>query len=57
MLLCLDMMRIVTVKIPEAWLKGIDGLVKDGMYQNRSATIRAGIRDLLKKEAWKNEIA
>ena len=55
--MCLNMMKIVTVKIPEAWLKGIDGLVKDGMYQNRSAAIRAAIRDLLKKEVWKNEIA
>ncbi len=48
-------MKIVTVKIPEAWLRGIDTLVKDGMYQNRSATIRAAIRDLLKRELWKDE--
>ncbi len=33
----LGMMKIVTIQIPEAWLKGTDVLVKDGIYQNRSA--------------------
>ena len=52
-----DMMKIVTVKVPEAWLRGIDALVRDGMYQNRSAAVRAAIRDLLKREVWKDELA
>lgn len=46
-------MRAVTVRLPEAMLEGIDELIKAGMYQNRSAAIRAAVRDLLKKELWK----
>jgi len=46
-------MRLVTVKLPEALLDGIDELVKAGMYENRSAAIRAAVRDLLKNELWR----
>ncbi len=48
-------MKLVTVKLPEAILDGLDELVKAGMYQNRSAAIRAAVRDLLKKELWKSD--
>ncbi len=51
-------MRLVTVKIPEIYLEGIDELVKLGRYSSRSEVIRTAIRDLLKKELWfsdKNE--
>lgn len=48
-------MKLVTVKLPEAILEGLDELVKAGMYQNRSAAIRAAVRDLLKKELWKSD--
>ncbi|MCD6341165.1 MAG: type II toxin-antitoxin system ParD family antitoxin [Desulfurococcales archaeon] len=45
-------MRLVTVKIPEIYLEGIDELVKLGRYSSRSEVIRTAIRDLLKKELW-----
>jgi len=48
-------MKLVTVKLPEAILEGLDELVKAGMYQNRSAAIRAAVRDLLKRELWKSD--
>jgi Arc/MetJ-type ribon-helix-helix transcriptional regulator len=48
-------MKLVTVKLPEAILHGLDELVKVGMYQNRSAAIRAAVRDLLKKELWRSD--
>ncbi|MBS7655039.1 type II toxin-antitoxin system ParD family antitoxin [Candidatus Bathyarchaeota archaeon] len=46
-------MKAVTVRLPKALLDGIDSLIEMGIYQNRSAAIRAAVRDLLKKELWK----
>ncbi|MEM2204353.1 MAG: ribbon-helix-helix domain-containing protein [Sulfolobales archaeon] len=45
-------MRIITVKIPETYLEGLEELVNIGRYTSRSEAIRAAIRDLLKKELW-----
>jgi len=45
-------MKLVTVLLPEAYLEGLDELVRANMYPSRSAAIRAAIRDLLKKELW-----
>jgi Arc/MetJ-type ribon-helix-helix transcriptional regulator len=45
-------MKLVTVLLPEAYLEGLDELVRAGMYPSRSAAIRASVRDLLKKELW-----
>lgn len=44
--------RIITVKIPETYLEGLEELVNTGRYTSRSEAIRAAIRDLLKKELW-----
>lgn len=46
-------MKLVTVKLPKAQIDGLDELVKMAMYPSRSATIRAAIRDMLKKELWR----
>ncbi|MEM1873312.1 MAG: ribbon-helix-helix domain-containing protein [Acidilobaceae archaeon] len=45
-------MRLVTVKVPEVYVRGIDDLVRSGRYSNRSEAIRAAIRELLKRELW-----
>ncbi|OYT37335.1 MAG: CopG family transcriptional regulator [Desulfurococcales archaeon ex4484_58] len=45
-------MRLVTVKLPEIYVEGLDELVKIGRYSSRSEVIRVAIRDLLKKELW-----
>ncbi len=45
-------MKIVTVLLPEAYLEGLDELVRANMYPSRSAAIRAAVRDLLKRELW-----
>jgi metal-responsive CopG/Arc/MetJ family transcriptional regulator len=50
-----SILKLVTVKLPEAILEGLDELVKAGMYQSRSAAIRAAVRDMLKKELWRTE--
>jgi antitoxin ParD1/3/4 len=43
---------LVTVKVPELYLEGIDELVRDGRYSSRSEVIRTAIRDLLRRELW-----
>ncbi|MFZ8782461.1 MAG: ribbon-helix-helix domain-containing protein [Desulfurococcaceae archaeon] len=48
-------LRLITVKLPELYVEGIDELVKIGRYRNRSEVIRVAIRDLLKKELWFRE--
>lgn len=48
-------MRLITVKMPELYVEGIDELVKIGRYRNRSEVIRVAVRDLLKKELWIKE--
>jgi len=45
-------MRIITVKIPEAYLRELDELVKSGMYPSRSEAIRVALRELLKRELY-----
>ncbi len=45
-------MKLVTVLLPEAYLEGLDELVRTGMYPSRSAAIRSAVRDLLKRELW-----
>lgn len=42
----------MTVLLPEAYLEGLDELVRRNMYPSRSAIIRSAVRDLLKKELW-----
>lgn len=45
-------MKLVTVLLPEAYLEGLDELVRGNMYTSRSSAIRAGIKEILKKELW-----
>ncbi|MEM3736889.1 MAG: ribbon-helix-helix domain-containing protein [Candidatus Bathyarchaeia archaeon] len=45
-------MKLITVKLPEALVEGMDELVRTHMYNSRSALIRAAVRDLLKNELW-----
>lgn len=48
-------MKLITVKLPEALVEGIDELVRAGMYPSRSAVVRAAVRDLLKTELWQQQ--
>jgi Arc/MetJ-type ribon-helix-helix transcriptional regulator len=45
-------MNLISVKIPEPYLEGLDDLVRLGVYPSRSEAIRVAIRDLLRKELW-----
>jgi len=45
-------LRVVTVKIPKAYLDELNNLVKAGLFPSRSEAIRIAIRDLLQRELW-----
>jgi Arc/MetJ-type ribon-helix-helix transcriptional regulator len=46
------LLKLITVKLPEIYLTGIDELVSAGIYPNRSEAMRVAIRDMLKRELW-----
>ncbi len=48
-------MKIVSVKLPETLIDGLDELANLGMYPSRSSAIRAAVRDMLKRELWRTE--
>jgi Arc/MetJ-type ribon-helix-helix transcriptional regulator len=48
-------LKLVTVLLPEAYLEGLDELVRANMYPSRSSAIRSAVRDMLKKELWARE--
>jgi len=49
-------MRLVTVKMPEAYVEAIDELVRMGRFTNRSEAIRVAVRELLRRELWIREM-
>ena len=46
-------MRVVSVKMPDALVEAMDELVRRKVYPSRSAVLRTAVRDLLKKELWR----
>ena len=51
-----ECMRLVTVKMPEAYVEAIDELVRKGRFTSRSEAIRVAIRELLRRELWIKEM-
>ena len=45
-------MRVVTICVPDEYLKGVEELIEQNRYPNRSEVIRIAIRDLLVDELW-----
>jgi Arc/MetJ-type ribon-helix-helix transcriptional regulator len=43
-------MKLISVNLPESYLKVLEMLVIDGKFPNRSEAIRVAIRDLIKTE-------
>jgi len=39
-------MILITVYMPEEWIKDLDHLVKQGLYKSRAEAIRMAIRDM-----------
>jgi antitoxin ParD1/3/4 len=49
-------MKLITVNLPEAYVNGIERLIVEKLYPNRSEAIRIAVRDLLKKELWEQTV-
>lgn len=45
-------MKLITLYIPEPYIKALDQLVDERYYPNRAEAIRVAIRDLLSVEVW-----
>jgi antitoxin ParD1/3/4 len=45
-------MKLITLHIPEPYLKALDRLINERYYPNRAEAIRVAIRDLLSMEVW-----
>ena len=50
-------MKLITLYLPEPYIKALDSLVDERYYPNRAEAIRVAIRDLISVEVWrKNSI-
>ena len=43
-------MKLITINLPSTYLQGIEKLVREDIYPNRSEAIRHAVRDLIKRE-------
>ena len=48
-------MKLITLYLPEPYIKALDKLVNERFYPNRAEAIRVAIRDLLNVEAWRTK--
>lgn len=46
-------MRVITIRLPDRLVRGLDELVRQGIYPSRSEAIRVAVRDLLMRELWR----
>jgi Arc/MetJ-type ribon-helix-helix transcriptional regulator len=46
---------MITLYVPETYLKALDQLVGEKFYPNRAEAIRVAIRDLVNEEVWRRE--
>lgn len=46
------LMKLISVLLPEKYVKELHELVRSGAYPSRSAAVRAAVRDLVKSEVW-----
>lgn len=48
-----DELKLITLYVPETYLKALDQLVDERFYPNRAEAIRVAIRDLINDELWR----
>ncbi|MGQ9624826.1 MAG: ribbon-helix-helix domain-containing protein [Candidatus Bathycorpusculaceae bacterium] len=46
-------MKLITLYLPETYLKALDQLVNEKFYPNRAEAIRVAVRDLINAEVWR----
>jgi len=45
-------MKLITLYLPESYLKALDRLVNERFYPNRAEAIRVAVRDMIREEVW-----
>lgn len=50
-----DKMKLITLYLPETYIKLLDQLVNEKFYPNRAEVIRVAIRDLINEEVWRRK--
>lgn len=45
-------MRLITLYLPEPYIRALDSLVTARFYPNRAEAIRVAIHDLISSEVW-----
>jgi len=48
-------MKLITLYLPEPYIKALDQLVNERFYPNRAEAIRVAIRDLIHDEVWRRK--
>ena len=48
-------MKLITLYLPEPYIRALDSLVDEQFYPNRAEAIREAIRDMLTIEVWEKE--
>jgi len=46
-------MKLITLYLPEPYLRALEQLVNERYYPNRAEAIRVAVRDLLNTEVWR----
>ena len=45
-------MKLITLYLPEPYIRALDRLVNDQFYPNRAEAIRVAVKDMLNIEVW-----
>jgi antitoxin ParD1/3/4 len=45
-------LKLITLRLPERYIKELDQLVSEGRYPSRAEALRTAIRDLISTEIW-----
>jgi Arc/MetJ-type ribon-helix-helix transcriptional regulator len=48
-------MKLITLYLPEPYIKALDRLVNEKYYPNRAEAIRVAIHDLIDTEVWRRQ--
>ena len=51
----INRMKLITLYLPETYIKALDQLVDERFYPNRAEAIRVAIRDLISAEVWRRK--
>ncbi|MEM2119392.1 MAG: ribbon-helix-helix domain-containing protein [Candidatus Bathyarchaeia archaeon] len=47
-----ETLKLITLYLPETYIKALDHLVTEKFYPNRAEAIRVAIHDLISEEVW-----